>query len=75
MGATGSGKSAFINLASGSKLHVGESLESCTDQVNATAPFQFEGRRVVLVDTPGFDDTTKSDTDILLMISKYLAQS
>jgi predicted GTPase len=75
MGPTGSGKSAFINLASGSELHVGETLESCTDEVNATAPFEFEGRQVVLVDTPGFDDTDKSDTDILLMISEYLAQS
>jgi predicted GTPase len=36
-------------------------------------PFEFDGRRVVLIDTPGFDDTNKSDTDILRMIAHYLA--
>ena len=29
-------------------------------------------RHVVLVDTPGFDDTGKSDPDILTLISKWL---
>jgi predicted GTPase len=75
MGPTGSGKSAFINLASGSELRVGQSLESCTGQVHHTAPFQIGDRRVVLVDTPGFDDTNKSDTEVLLVISEYLAKS
>ena len=28
---------------------------------------------MTLIDTPGFDDTTKSDTDILRVISEYLA--
>lgn len=26
----------------------------------------------MLIDTPGFDDTTKSDTDILKLITEYL---
>ncbi|PSS36825.1 hypothetical protein PHLCEN_2v1369 [Hermanssonia centrifuga] len=33
------------------------------------------GRRVTLIDTPGFDDTTKSDTEILKMIASYLADA
>ncbi|KZP03910.1 hypothetical protein FIBSPDRAFT_443279 [Athelia psychrophila] len=72
MGATGTGKSTFINLISGSTLRIGDGLESCTDTMSATAPFDFQGRKVVLFDTPGFDDTTKSDTDILKMIAIFL---
>ncbi|KZP22865.1 hypothetical protein FIBSPDRAFT_713480, partial [Athelia psychrophila] len=75
MGATGSGKSTFINLISGSKLRVGTDLKSCTSDVHETAPFSFGGRSVVLFDTPGFDDTTKSDTDILKLIAKFLADT
>ncbi|KZP22858.1 hypothetical protein FIBSPDRAFT_930822 [Athelia psychrophila] len=75
MGATGTGKSTFINLVSGSKLRVGADLKSCTSDVEATAPFTFEGRKVVLFDTPGFDDTTKSDTDILIMVAESLAKT
>ncbi|KZP22857.1 hypothetical protein FIBSPDRAFT_693601, partial [Athelia psychrophila] len=75
MGATGSGKSTFINLISGSKLRVGTDLNSCTSEVDATAPFTFQDRRVVLFDTPGFDDTTKSDTDILNLVAKFLAHT
>ncbi|KZP08041.1 hypothetical protein FIBSPDRAFT_715614, partial [Athelia psychrophila] len=75
MGATGTGKSTFINLISGSELHVGTDLNSCTSYVEATAPFTFQDRRVVLLDTPGFDDTTKSDTDILKLVAEYLADT
>lgn len=32
-----------------------------------------DGFSVTLIDTPGFDDTTKSDTDILRMIAAFLA--
>ncbi|KZP07744.1 P-loop containing nucleoside triphosphate hydrolase protein [Athelia psychrophila] len=75
MGATGSGKTTFINLLSGSELRVGRGLQSCTSVVQAAAPFTFQGRRVLLFDTPGFDDTTKSDTDILKMIAAFLAST
>ncbi|KZP08953.1 hypothetical protein FIBSPDRAFT_839749 [Athelia psychrophila] len=74
MGATGTGKSTFINLISGSKLRVGADLEACTGDVEATAPFTFQGRKVVLFDMPGFDDTTKSDSDILLSITTSLVK-
>lgn len=33
------------------------------------------GKLVTLVDTPGFDDTTVSDTDILKMIAVYLSST
>lgn len=75
MGATGCGKTSFINLASGSTLQVGMALESCTADVQLANEFTLDERRVVLIDTPGFDDTTKSDTDILKSIGGFLAKS
>ncbi|OJA13215.1 hypothetical protein AZE42_12184, partial [Rhizopogon vesiculosus] len=68
MGATGSGKSTFISKASGSSLPAGHGLESCTNEVQTSRPFVVSGRVVTLIDTPEFDDTTRSDTDILTMI-------
>ncbi|KAI6110378.1 P-loop containing nucleoside triphosphate hydrolase protein [Pisolithus croceorrhizus] len=75
MGATGSGKSTFINCASGSELPVGKGLESCTVDVRTSKPFRMNGRIVTLIDTPGFDDTTRSDTDILSSIAAYLSNT
>ncbi|KAG6333804.1 hypothetical protein ID866_5282 [Astraeus odoratus] len=72
MGSTGSGKTTFINVASGSDLRVGMGLESCTDEVQTSVPFSVSGRQVVLLDTPGFDDTNLTDTDVLRIISAYL---
>ena len=46
---------------------------SVTDKVQAAPPFDLDGRRVTLIDTPGFDDTNRSDTDILNMIAAFLA--
>ncbi|TFY58555.1 hypothetical protein EVG20_g8101 [Dentipellis fragilis] len=73
MGATGSGKSTFINVASGSNLEVGRGLQSCTSQVQLAPPFYLQGRPVTLIDTPGFDDTNMSDTDVLRAIAVFLA--
>lgn len=64
----------FINVASGSKLAVSDSLESCTVDVE-TSTFFLDGRTVTLIDTPGFDDTIRSDTDILKSITSYLSDS
>ncbi|KAG1809655.1 P-loop containing nucleoside triphosphate hydrolase protein, partial [Suillus subaureus] len=75
MGATGSGKSTFINKASGSNLPVGHGLESCTSEVQISRPFVVDGRVVTLIDTPGFDDTIRSDRDILIMITAYLSKT
>jgi len=74
MGATGSGKTSFINLASGSRLSVGTDLRSCTEDVQASEVFIVGGRPAILIDTPGFHDTFKSDMDILDSIARYLAE-
>ncbi|KAH8818761.1 P-loop containing nucleoside triphosphate hydrolase protein [Flagelloscypha sp. PMI_526] len=75
MGATGTGKTTFINLASGSDLRVGTGQCSCTSEVQVAQPLQLDGRSVTLVDTPGFDDTQKSNFDILNLISQHLSES
>ena len=64
----------FINLASNSSLKIGEGLESCTERVEMSEPFQLEpnGRYIRLIDTPGFDDSFKSDADILNTIATFL---
>jgi len=51
---------------------VGHSLISCTSSVDVADPFEFEDREVVLYDTPGFNDTTKSERDILTTIAAEL---
>ena len=63
----------FVNIASHSNLQVGTSVQSCTADVQLADKFILDGRQVLLVDTPGFDDTTKSDTDILRNIAAFLA--
>ncbi|KAL4081032.1 P-loop containing nucleoside triphosphate hydrolase protein [Scleroderma citrinum] len=75
MGATGTGKSTFVNVASGSQLPVGRGLQSCTSDVMTSKPFLLNGHTVTLIDTPGFDDTNRSDTDILRSIAAYLANT
>ena len=67
--------SKFINLVSGSHLQVGEGLRSCTPEVQTSNPFELSGRRVTLIDTPGFDDTLKTDTEILKLIASFLANA
>ncbi|KAJ3567471.1 hypothetical protein NP233_g6348 [Leucocoprinus birnbaumii] len=75
MGPTGSGKSFFIDLLTGQpELRAGHSLASVTAGIEAVRmPIPtIPGRDIVLVDTPGFDDTTRSDMEILTMISDWL---
>ncbi|KAG9125053.1 hypothetical protein FRC07_009143 [Ceratobasidium sp. 392] len=71
-GATGTGKTTFVNDASGGSLEVGDDLQACTQDVAPSNQFQVDGRDVVLIDTPGFDDTELSDTEILRRISAFL---
>ena len=65
----------FVNLVSGSNLATSDELESCTNAVQPGKPFDLDGRRVVLIDTPGFDDTVRSDVDVLNMIAAFLETS
>ncbi|CUA70610.1 hypothetical protein RSOLAG22IIIB_09034 [Rhizoctonia solani] len=71
-GGTGVGKTSFVNDASSSNLQIGHDLPSCTKVVQAGPIFSIEGRAVQLFDTPGFDDTTLTDTEILQQIAEFL---
>ncbi|KAH6884305.1 hypothetical protein BKA70DRAFT_1339604 [Coprinopsis sp. MPI-PUGE-AT-0042] len=85
MGPTGVGKSTFINKYIGNgAAAVGHQLQSCTRDVTwylaAVPPTlaqnpRLEHRRLIMVDTPGFDDTFSDDSEILKRISVWLAQS
>jgi len=54
---------------------VGHSLDSCTQEVQAFECFDSKGRQIVLVDSPGFNDTNVSDIDVLQAIADWLKQS
>ncbi|KAF5351105.1 hypothetical protein D9756_008394 [Leucocoprinus leucothites] len=78
MGPTGSGKSFFIDLLTGqSGQRAKKSLESATQGIEATRmPLpRHPERNIVLVDTPGFDDTERSDMEILSMVSDWLKKT
>ncbi|KAF5372401.1 hypothetical protein D9757_011614 [Collybiopsis confluens] len=62
----------FTNLVGGANFLVGNGLESCTSQIQSHK-FSFEGRDVTIIDVPGFDDSSKSDIDILKIITEFLA--
>jgi hypothetical protein len=63
----------FANLASGrDDLTIGHSTRSCTQNVDQTVPFKVDGRPVVLIDCPGFDDSHSSDAEILKRIAAFL---
>jgi len=75
MGPTGSGKSNVIDTLAGQPgRRSGSSLESYTTEVRAVRLYNHPVHcdRLVLVDTPGFDDTNKSDLEILQMVSDWL---
>ena len=49
-----------------------DGLESCTQEVSVSLEFDLDGRNVSLFDTPGFDDTKKTDTEIVQIITAFL---
>ncbi|KAF8424476.1 P-loop containing nucleoside triphosphate hydrolase protein [Tirmania nivea] len=78
MGMTGVGKSTFISkLTEDDDIEIGRGLNSCTKDVkiakmvHKTADGQ--SHDVYLVDTPGFDDTERSDSDVLSTLANWLA--
>ncbi|KAJ3513210.1 hypothetical protein NLJ89_g3074 [Agrocybe chaxingu] len=78
MGPTGAGKSNLIDtLANHTVQWAGSQLKSVTQEVRTLRlPNPVDGRNtLVLVDTPGFDDTTRSDMEILTMIADWLQKT
>ncbi|KAL4259598.1 G domain-containing protein [Pleurotus pulmonarius] len=74
MGPTGAGKSTFIDTAMRQGGRAGHTLKSYTANVEAVR-YNDGKDTIVFVDTPGFDDTTRSDTDILKLIANWLEKT
>ena len=68
------GRLQLINLASSSDLKIGSSSKPCTTEVQLASEFTLDGRSVTLVDTPGFDGTTKNRVEVSIMIADFLAR-
>ncbi|KAF2233095.1 hypothetical protein EV356DRAFT_421556, partial [Viridothelium virens] len=80
MGPTGSGKSTLISKIAGREVNIGHSLQSCdagTADIEEI-PCKVGDKYVILVDTPGFNDTNqkdRSDTDILANLADWMQES
>ncbi|KAI6107658.1 P-loop containing nucleoside triphosphate hydrolase protein [Pisolithus croceorrhizus] len=73
MGPTGSGKTNFINRLTGAKEEKkAHQLKSHTQDIREVKVDLPNGRRYMFVDTPGFDDTYRSDREILRTIAEWL---
>ncbi|KIW01320.1 uncharacterized protein PV09_07356 [Verruconis gallopava] len=71
LGATGSGKSSFL-ASLGLPAKVGHGLQSCTVEPQGMEYTTAHGAKFVLVDTPGFNDTSRSDMEILERIIGFV---
>jgi len=47
-------------------------LKSCTGDITEFKVQGPDGRNITFVDTPGFDDTYKSDVEILAQVAEWL---
>ncbi|CAA7262285.1 unnamed protein product [Cyclocybe aegerita] len=81
LGPTGSGKSTFINHLLGTEsMEVGHQTTSCTTEPcpGIIIPIpnfpNLRDRRLVILDTPGFDDTYTKDPVIVKNIADWLSQ-
>lgn len=80
LGQIGAGKSTFINSWLGEgKAEVGNGLTQCTHHISrytASRSFPHQGRRIVLVDTPGLDDIpNERDYEIMRRLAIWMATS
>jgi len=76
VGPTGAGKSTFIVRATGRNPgSVGHGWQSQTSDIQTIrVRHPKENHYVVFVDTPGFDDTYKTDTEILTTIADWFVK-
>ncbi|KAJ0289334.1 hypothetical protein COL940_001531 [Colletotrichum noveboracense] len=75
MGLAGSGKSTFVSHLTKASVPIGSKLQSCTREVTVYRYQYSNSTNVYLVDTPGFDDTNLSDSDVLKEIATWLTGS
>ncbi|PCD26693.1 hypothetical protein AU210_013115 [Fusarium oxysporum f. sp. radicis-cucumerinum] len=71
----GPGKSTLILLCTGQDVPVGHDLQACTQHVTAYQCKSSDTSDIYLLDTPGFDDTNRSDTEVLKEIALCLTKT
>lgn len=74
LGVTGAGKSTFVNTLHPGSVAVENGLQSTTQRPQAIQIFLDDERTrsVTVVDTPGFDDTYRTNAEVLTEITDYL---
>ncbi|KAH8903509.1 hypothetical protein BR93DRAFT_865990, partial [Coniochaeta sp. PMI_546] len=75
LGATGVGKSTFIATTTGAKVEIGHGVTSCESLSTTDCQLievDYLGNLVTLIDTPGFDDTSRDDLDTLGTIASFM---
>ncbi|KAK1640654.1 P-loop containing nucleoside triphosphate hydrolase protein [Colletotrichum phormii] len=74
-GVTGVGKSSFIShlTTDKSKPEVGHKLDSCTQDVKVYQYAYSATCNIYLIDTPGFDDTYRTDKSVLRSLVAWLS--
>ncbi|KDN62123.1 hypothetical protein CSUB01_07282 [Colletotrichum sublineola] len=75
MGVTGSGKSTFISQLTGQEVPIGHGLRSLTAITTVYKYCHPVYGNIHIIDTPGFDDTVTSDTDVLKNIAAFMSES
>uniref|UniRef100_A0A4E9D681 G domain-containing protein n=1 Tax=Gibberella zeae TaxID=5518 RepID=A0A4E9D681_GIBZA len=74
MRVTGAGKSTFIHHVTGEQVGIGHGLISHTIGVSIYTHRVTPKRCVYLIDTSGFDDTSRSDTEVLKEVAFFFSQ-
>ncbi|KAL8924264.1 MAG: hypothetical protein Q9172_002777 [Xanthocarpia lactea] len=87
MGPTGTGKSTFISKLATREMKIGHNLSSSLSKAPASndggsgteeveeVPCKVGDQYVILVDTPGFNDTNRTDTEILTALADWMKSS
>ncbi|KAK4166623.1 P-loop containing nucleoside triphosphate hydrolase protein [Cladorrhinum sp. PSN259] len=74
IGVTGAGKTTFVSKVTGNtSLRMNDGVDSVTDKA-VSVPCMIDGQSVTLIDTPGFDDSKRTEVDILKLISLHLME-